>query len=61
MAAPIVTVKNKEEQGITMATYTTYEQIPTSAYGQSESKRKLWLQGLKMGELQTVSSSVMIQ
>ncbi len=33
MAAPIVTVKNKEEQGITMATYTTYEQIPTSAYG----------------------------
>jgi hypothetical protein len=33
MAAPIVVVKSKEKHGTTMATYTTYGQIPTGAYG----------------------------
>jgi hypothetical protein len=34
MVAPIViVVKNKEEQGTTMATSTTYGQIPTGACG----------------------------
>ncbi len=36
MAAPIVAVKNKEEQGTTMAIDTTDGQIPIGAYGQSE-------------------------
>ncbi len=33
MATPIVVVKNKEEQGTTMATNTTDGQLPTSACG----------------------------
>jgi hypothetical protein len=33
MAAPVVAVKNKEEQGTTMATDTTYGQTPTDVYG----------------------------
>jgi hypothetical protein len=33
MAAPIVAVKNKEEQGTTMAIDTTDGQIPIGAYG----------------------------
>jgi hypothetical protein len=33
MAAPVVAVKSKEEQGTTMATNTTNGQIPTGAYG----------------------------
>jgi len=33
MATPIVVVKNKEEQGITMAIDTIDGQIPTGAYG----------------------------
>ncbi len=33
MAAPVVAVKSKEEQGTTMATDTRDGQIPTGAYG----------------------------
>ncbi len=36
MAALVVVVKSKEEQGTTMAIDTTNAQIPTGAYGQSE-------------------------
>jgi hypothetical protein len=33
MAAPLVVVKSKEKHGTTMATDTTYGQVPTGAYG----------------------------
>ncbi len=50
MAAFVVVVKSKEEQGTTMAIDTTNGQIPTGAYGQSEEKIEIMATWVEDGQ-----------
>ncbi len=54
MATPIVVVKNKEEQGTTMATNTTDGQLPTSACGQSEKQVEIMATGVEDGQASNI-------